>query len=476
MLAIRSRRVSVPDRNQLFSLGLDDFGARLNGVLSPSRAIKSPEFLQGRDEQLTDVRQALAMKGRHVFIHGFRGVGKTSLAYTAAGLIQSSDRQPIYVQCSPEATLASLVHDIVKQAMPSDPTQVKAVVEKNASGGFGLGKFSLSAGMRSTVEQGRLPKPESVNDAVELLCFAMQHHSKRPVVIIDEFDHMPKAEHIQVDILIKKLAEVDDLPLKIIMCGVGETLENLFSAHLSTYRYFDTIKLDRLDGSACRAILIKAMEALDVAFDLSTGWRISRISDGFPHFVHLMCEKIFWAMHDDLDKIWLQRGFVELNHYHRGTSHAVQSANEELRKGYDEAVRKYSKNAEVILWAAADGWHELQRKASDMYSSYLRIMSDNGRDPEISGLPASDWRCRTLTVMRRPTRPRCPHGLTRTEARRATSMVPRPLTSRRGQLHFNRPRQRRGPESARVTPLLRHRLALCQNREKVLHCRYLIPI
>jgi hypothetical protein len=79
-------------------------------------------------------------------------------------------------------------------------------------------------------------------------------------------------------------------------------------------------------------------------------------------------------------------------------------------------------------------------------------------------------------MMRRPTGPRCPHGLTRTEARRATNMVPRQLTSRRGQLHFNRPRQRRGPESARVTPLLRHRLALCQNREKVLHCRYLHPL
>jgi hypothetical protein len=78
-------------------------------------------------------------------------------------------------------------------------------------------------------------------------------------------------------------------------------------------------------------------------------------------------------------------------------------------------------------------------------------------------------------MMRRPTRPRCPHGLTRTEARRATNMVPRPLTSRRGQLHFDRPRQRRGAESARVTPPLRHRLALSQNREKVLHCRYLIP-
>lgn len=386
----------MPERNQLFNLGLEDFGAKLNEVLSPSRAIKSPEFLQGREDQLTDVRQALAMKGRHVFIHGFRGVGKTSLAYTAAGLIQSSDRQPIYVQCSPEASLASLVHDIVKQAMPSDPTQVKAVVEKSANGGFGLGKFSLSAGMRNTVEQGKLPKPESVNDAVELLCFAMQHHSKRPVVIVDEFDHMPKTEHIQVDLLIKKLAEVDDLPLKIIMCGVGETLEDLFAAHLSTYRYFHTIKLDRLDGKACRAILVKAMQALDVYFDLSTGWRISRISDGFPHFVHLMCEKIFWAMHNAPDKAWLKEGFVELSHYHDGTSHAVKSANEELRKGYDGAVQKYSKNAEVILWAAADG-HELQRKASDMYSSYLRIMRDNSRDPEISGLPPNDWRCRTLT-------------------------------------------------------------------------------
>lgn len=336
------------------------------------------------------------MQGRHVFIHGFRGVGKTSLAYTAANLIQSSDRSPIYVQCSPEATLSSLVHDIIKQAMPSDPTQVKAVFEKSATGGIAVSKFNLSASMRSTVEQGRLPKPESVNDAVELLCFAMEHHSRRPVVIIDEFDHMPKSEHIQIDLLIKKLAEVDGLPLKIIMCGVGETLESLFAAHLSTYRYFHTIKLDRLDQKACRAIIIKALRALDVNFDLSSGWRIAQISDGFPHFVHLICEKIFWAMHSDPDRAWMQDGVCELQHYQNGTGQAVQAANEELRKGYDEAVRKYSKNAEVILWAAADGY-ELQRKASDMYNSYLRIMRDNATDPEISGLPVNDWRCRTLT-------------------------------------------------------------------------------
>lgn len=45
----------MPDRNQLFNLGLEDFGEKLNEVLTPSSAMKSPEFLQGRDEQLTDV-------------------------------------------------------------------------------------------------------------------------------------------------------------------------------------------------------------------------------------------------------------------------------------------------------------------------------------------------------------------------------------------------------------------------------------
>jgi uncharacterized protein len=74
----------VSDRHKLFKLDLEGFGAQLDAVLSPSRAIKSHEFLQGRDAQLTEVRQALSMQGRHVFIHGFRGVGKTSLAYTAA--------------------------------------------------------------------------------------------------------------------------------------------------------------------------------------------------------------------------------------------------------------------------------------------------------------------------------------------------------------------------------------------------------
>ena len=59
-------------------------------VLSPARAIDSPELLKGRDEQLQEIRRARYQGGRQIFIYGYRGVGQTSLAQTAAHQHQSA--------------------------------------------------------------------------------------------------------------------------------------------------------------------------------------------------------------------------------------------------------------------------------------------------------------------------------------------------------------------------------------------------
>jgi uncharacterized protein len=67
----------------------EEFGMAMDRVLSPSRAIETPELLKGRDTQLAEIRKAWYQAGRQVFIHGYRGVGKTSLAMTAAFQHQS---------------------------------------------------------------------------------------------------------------------------------------------------------------------------------------------------------------------------------------------------------------------------------------------------------------------------------------------------------------------------------------------------
>jgi hypothetical protein len=58
----------------------EKFAEIMGRVLSPSRAIETPELLKGRDDQLREIRRAWYQGGRQIFIYGYRGVGKTSLA------------------------------------------------------------------------------------------------------------------------------------------------------------------------------------------------------------------------------------------------------------------------------------------------------------------------------------------------------------------------------------------------------------
>jgi uncharacterized protein len=67
------------------------FEKALKQTLSPTTPIRSAEFLRGRDKKLEDIRRAVIQPGRHIFIYGDRGVGKTSLAQTAAFEHQSAE-------------------------------------------------------------------------------------------------------------------------------------------------------------------------------------------------------------------------------------------------------------------------------------------------------------------------------------------------------------------------------------------------
>ena len=95
----------------------DSFGVRLNEVLSPSLPIRSPENLKGREHELDLVERALFATGRHVFIFGARGVGKSSLAATAAFQYQSADASPIFVSGAIDETFRNIIANLVMQAV-----------------------------------------------------------------------------------------------------------------------------------------------------------------------------------------------------------------------------------------------------------------------------------------------------------------------------------------------------------------------
>jgi hypothetical protein len=197
------------------------FAEIMGRVLSPSRAIDSPELLKGRDDQLREIRRAWYQGGRQIFIYGYRGVGKTSLAQTAAYQHQSSEGVPIRVICEQDGTFNRVVHDIFSRAFPSDPRVVKQKID--AGGGLKLG--GLSAEIKRSIERGDAPEPKSINEAVQITEFLLGFHSREPVIIIDEFDRLKgKSEQAKFAAFVKEIGD-RNLRCKLIFCGIGESID-----------------------------------------------------------------------------------------------------------------------------------------------------------------------------------------------------------------------------------------------------------
>ncbi len=85
--------MAIKDLNQ------EDFERTLNQYIRPSAPIDSFEHLVDREKQLASVEEAVNSPGRHIFIFGDRGAGKTSLAQTIAYKHHPSHSSPIFTAC-----------------------------------------------------------------------------------------------------------------------------------------------------------------------------------------------------------------------------------------------------------------------------------------------------------------------------------------------------------------------------------------
>lgn len=362
--------------NELFNLRAvvtqpeHDFGKLLANVLSPSQPLQSEEFLRGRDEQLNGIRKALYAPGRHVFIHGLRGVGKSSLAQTAAFSLSSASNDPIILGCDTSNTFAGIIKDLFEEVMSRSPAIEKTVREGSA--GLNLGWLTGTA--KVSTQEGKVPEPSSVNEAVRIVAYLCEKYSKELVVVIDEFDQIKSSvEQEAFASFIKQLSD-RHVPARFIFCGIGETVDAIMSAHASSDRYFHTVSLERLGWDARTEIISGAASSLGIGIDDTTKYRIAKISDGFPHYVHLVSEKLFWRVYEAANG-----GVVTGELFEIAMKDASDAMEMKLKQPYEIATRKYTNDNEYILFAVADG-HELQRRSSDIFTSYVRIMGAIGSE------------------------------------------------------------------------------------------------
>ena len=343
-----------------------------NQYLTSARPIQTPEHLKGRDRALSHVVDALRSPGRHAFIYGFRGVGKTSLAQTAAFQLQSAAGVPVLCACDFSSTFSTVCRDIVRQALQINPLERKGQFKLNLGGSLAT-VGGLNAGIERASADTKI-EIQNVSDGIEYLKAVVSRIRVGLIVVIDEFDQISdKNEHKKFASLIKQISD-QSVDIRFIFCGIAETIESLFSEHQSIFRQMHSERVEQLVLQARLDIINDASDALGIKIDDGRKYRISQISDGFPSFVHLITEKIYTATFDN------SRSSVTKSDYEEGLETAISSVELTLKKSYEDALHKNTRKYEHVIWAvAADKLLDLN--VDTVWRHYVKICDDIGETP-----------------------------------------------------------------------------------------------
>jgi len=343
-----------------------------NRYLTSATPIQSPEYLKGRQRALSSLTDALTAPGRHAFIYGYRGVGKTSLAQTAAFQLQTSVGAPVLTACDAQSTFASVCEDIIRQALRISPLERKGQTRLNLGGSLAeLGGLNL--GFERNADRPNFSL-STVSDAVMYFRAAVEKLGIGLVIVIDEFDQLPSgAEHAKFASLVKQISD-QRIDCRLIFCGIADTIETLFSEHESIFRQMHSEKVDRLPLQARVDIIEAAANALEMTIANTFKFRIAQVSDGFPSFVHLLAEKVFTACYDD------NGSDVQRVHYEQGITDAINSVEVALKRSYEDALHRNTKKYEHAIWAlAADKL--LEANFDTILGHYREISSSLGIEP-----------------------------------------------------------------------------------------------
>lgn len=349
----------------------------LSAHLTPSAHITSPDRLFGRDRKLQQIERAFNSAGRHVFIHGDRGIGKTSLAMTAAYLHQDTSEEPVYVLCSESSTFADIIFAVGNNALPLKE-RMESVGQAASLGLNLLGTGGSYKGGQPA--QASFDPPKDINEATNIIRYINSRRSGTTVIVIDELERLKdEQDKVKLAEFVNSVSSVQTQS-KFILSGIGHTVEELLGAHQSATRKLEAIELEPISHSELWKIVSTVADELGVVVDESQLIRSSILSDGFPHYVHLIAESLFWAMFDDEAEVRV----ASHEHFRSAVKGALERTEVEHKSAYRRATEKVknTREYEMALWALADTT-ETRRQIADIYDkSYLRIARRGAEDEE----------------------------------------------------------------------------------------------
>lgn len=225
--------------------------AKVAAAFTPSAPVSRLDMLAGRIDQIIAVINAISQEGQHVGLYGERGVGKTSLANVLAELFDSQGLrhyQAALVNCTSEDTYTMLWRNVFRELR---------------------------------IEFEEHPAPEAVRRALSDL-------DPPPLIVIDELDRFEDNEGLTLMADTVKTLSDHRTSATLVFVGVARSVGDLMGEHQSIVRNLIQVEMPRMSRKELREILDRGSTAAGLAIADSAAEKITGLSEGLPHYTHLL--------------------------------------------------------------------------------------------------------------------------------------------------------------------------------------------
>src|SRR6266478_5709690 len=311
-------------------------GIEAGRVFSPAAPIDEKDLFAGRIKQLRRVIDVVNQRGQHAIIFGERGVGKTSLANVISSYLSSIPTFPIlapHVNCDGTDDFTRLWKKIL--------SQIELSSQAKQAGFISVAKIA------TTNLSDTLPAKVTPEDIRKALTAVSQYAML--IVIIDEFDRLQGA-HIQ-RVFADTIKSLSDNSVKatIVLVGVADAVSDLIKEHQSVERALVQIRMQRMSTEELREIINKGLGRLGMTIDEDAIKHISLISQGLPHYPHLLG---LYASREAIDQ---NTKTISMSHVQIAVKNALEGAQQTIRTAYHKATtspRRDNLYADVLLACA----------------------------------------------------------------------------------------------------------------------------
>ena len=299
-------------------------------VFSPSAPIDERSLFAGRRQQMIQAIDAVNQKGQHAIIFGDRGVGKTSLANVLNVFLPISENvSAIRVNCDTGDTFDSVWRKVFSEAQANENVVV---------GGF----HAASQPARLDAAEDFVT-PEIVRRQLTLMA-----QRAIPIIIIDEFDRISDSYRAIFADTIKTLSD-HAVPATVILVGVADSVDQLIAEHESIQRALVQVKMPRMLKEEIKEVVNNGLSTLGMAIESDALDRVVVLSQGIPHYAHLLG---LHAARAALARLTLT---VDRSVLDDATHRAIQGAQQSIRSALHRATispRKDNLFFEVLLSCA----------------------------------------------------------------------------------------------------------------------------